>query len=211
MLPYRYFLISFVPKNSTIRYMSLYTKKGIDEQIKQGSEKFRQHMIQKYNNKINTTLKNQTKTIEKLENISNKIIDKLEKNDFDQKHSIVHIINISVSKIKEFYGELKIIMTQYKYAGLITYFGIWGIIVSAVYIPVSLQYIDYHNWSFLHLPQIENKLKEYGKSIFDIDLTINRTYEDILASILISKCTKIFQWYIVIKYTKKVSNLLKIK
>lgn len=97
-------------------------------------------------------------------------------------------------KVNGMYSKFKTFMKDYGYLSIITYWCTSTLVWYGAYMACRYGYISYHDWRFLHLQTMEDKIVSLGHNYFKIDITVSRNFEDIIAGLLIMKLTKPIQW-----------------
>ena len=108
----------------------------------------------------------------------------------------------NISAIEKF----KLFTRQYGIIGLSVYWGIWSGIMATSYMSFKHGYIDYHSWQFLHLDTMEAKIEKTIHKWTDNHIIIDKKYENIIASIIIGKITKPFQWVLAYYITPVIAR-----
>lgn len=127
------------------------------------------------------------KRIKKVRSVVNTVVTYIDKSDSDRLDPVKDQTLNAYQKFKAF-------MKNYGYIGLTNYWLTYGTVYASAYMACKYGVIDYHSWEWLHLEQMENKVIESSKHWFNVDMSIDKRFEDAVAAFLISKITKPVQW-----------------
>ena len=159
-----------------------------------------------YNQTLNT-LKNKAdasnkRRIDKVDNLVGKVLS-----------CVNNVDNNKLEPIKDntanLYQKFKLFMKDYGYIGLTNYWLTYSTVLTSSYFACKYGVVDYHSWEWLHVYHMENTVIELSKHWLNVDVVVDKRFEDAIASFLISKMTKPVQWAYVYFTTPWLAKIIR--